>query len=94
MQFFLFFALILTVVLVLFAVQNSTVITLRFIKWTFDGPIALLLALAFVMGMFTGIFLIIPSWWRKARESRMRKKRIDELEREVLGTDESSTKGT
>lgn len=84
MQFFLFLALILALALVLFAVQNSTVITLTFIKWTFAGSLAFILALTFAGGMFTGIFLSIPTWWRKARENRAQRRRIQELEREVL----------
>lgn len=89
MQFFLFIALILAFALVLFAVQNSTVITLTFITWKFEGSLAFILALVFGVGMLTGIFLAVPTLWRKARESRSQRKRIKELERELLNSTES-----
>lgn len=88
MQFFLFIALILVFALVLFAVQNSTIITLAFIKWTFEGSLAFILTLVFAVGMLTGIFLSIPTWWRKARENRSQRRRIKDLERELLSVTE------
>jgi uncharacterized integral membrane protein len=84
MQVFLFIALILAFALVLFAVQNSTVITLAFVTWKFEGSLAFILALVFAVGMLTGIFLAVPTLWRKARENRSHRKRIKELERERL----------
>jgi putative membrane protein len=92
MQFFLFLALIIALALVLFAVQNSTVITLTFIKWTFDGSLAFILALTFAIGILTGIFLFIPTWWRNAKKGRSQRKRIQELEREVLDIAEHGVK--
>jgi len=92
MQFFLFLALIFTFVLVFFAVQNSEIITLRFIKWTFDGSVAFLFALTFALGMFVGIFLSIPTWWRKRKENRAQRRRIAELEKELLNAAGSKDK--
>lgn len=91
MAFFLFIALILTVALMLFAVQNSMIITLTFIIWKFEGSFAFILALVFGAGMLTGIFLTIPTlWrsWRRARESRAERKRIKEHEGEFLNSAE------
>jgi uncharacterized integral membrane protein len=84
MQLFLFLALILALGLVLFAIQNAAVITLTFVKWTFEGSLAFILALTFAVGILTGIFLFIPTWWRNAKKGRAQRKRIYELEREVL----------
>lgn len=84
MQFFLFLALIIALVLVLFAVQNSTVITLTFIAWTFEASIAFILALTLTAGILVGVFLCIPTWWRKARENRTQRKRVQELEKQLL----------
>jgi hypothetical protein len=42
------------------------------------------MALTFAVGMLTGIFLSIPTWWRKSKQNRAQKKRIHELEKEVL----------
>ena len=90
MQFFLFLALIFALALVLFAVQNSMVITLTFINWTFEGSLAFILALTFVAGMLAGIFLFIPTWWRKAMQGRTQRKRIQELEKEISNFEEQN----
>jgi uncharacterized integral membrane protein len=84
MQFFLFLALILALALMLFTVQNPAVITVNFINWTFEGSLALILVLAFAAGMLAGIFSSLPAWWRKAKTSRAQKKRIHELERDLV----------
>jgi uncharacterized integral membrane protein len=84
MQFFLFLALILVLALVLFAIQNSIAATLTFVTWNFESSLTFILALAFTAGMMTGIFLFIPTWWRKVRKNRAQRKRIQELERELL----------
>jgi len=72
---------------VLFAVQNSAVITVTFITWTFEGSLAFILALTFAIGALAGIFISIPTLWRKARQTKAQRKRIQELE-ENTQTDE------
>lgn len=99
MQFFLFLALILALALVLFAVQNSIVISLKFVNWSFEGSLAFILSLTFVAGMIAGIFLLIPAWWRKTMQGRVQRKRIHELEKELSSLaeeddDESELDGT
>jgi uncharacterized integral membrane protein len=88
MQFFLFLALILALALMLFSVQNSEIITLNLLQWTFQGSLALILVIAFTAGMLAGIFTSLPSWWRKIKVSRAQKKRIHELERELINITE------
>ena len=85
MQFFLFISLVLAMALVFFAFQNTRIIELKFVTWTFENSLTAILALVFTTGMITGIFLSIPTWWRKAKSNRVQKKRIQELERKLLG---------
>lgn len=88
MQFFFFLALIIALGLMTFAVQNKEIMDLTFISWEFKGPEALVLTLAFAAGMLVGIFLLTPAWWRKAKAGRVQKKRIRELEQEILDVTE------
>ncbi|TNF52231.1 LapA family protein, partial [bacterium] len=81
MQFFLFLALILALVLMVFALQNAEPIRVNFINWSFESSLALLLVVTFAAGMLSGLFSSIPAFWRKAKTSRLKKKRIQELER-------------
>ena len=92
MQVFLFLALIFTMVIVIFAVQNSEIITLVFINWTFEGSLAFILLLTFLAGLLAGIFLFIPAWWRKAMQNRVNKKRVHELEKKLSDIDEQGIK--
>jgi uncharacterized membrane protein YciS (DUF1049 family) len=64
---------------------------LTFITWKFEGSLAFILALVFGVGMLTGIFLAVPTLWRKAMESRLQRKRIKELERELLNSTEQKS---
>jgi uncharacterized integral membrane protein len=86
MQFFLLLAFLFTLVFVIIALQNTTLVNLKFINWTFSGSLPFVLALVFAAGILSGIFLFIPTWWRKAKTAREQKKRIQELEREILTT--------
>lgn len=84
MQIFLFFALIFAIAVVLFAVQNSGLTDIHFLKWRFQGPLDFILVVTFAAGMLAGLFVFIPAWWRKSKSSRTQKKRIHDLERELL----------
>ncbi len=88
MQFFIFLAVVIAMALVVFAVQNATEVTLVFISWKFTGSLAVILAVTFAAGMLTGLFLSIPTWWRKSREVRVQRKRLHELEREASAREE------
>jgi hypothetical protein len=48
--------------------------------------------LTFAVGIVTGVFLSIPTWWRRLKDNRSQKKRIHELEREVLDSVEQENK--
>ena len=83
MQFFLFLAFVIAVLLVVITFQNPSEIPIKFMNWTFSEPLALALAIPFAAGLITGLFLFIPVWWRKVKQARSQKKRIKELESEL-----------
>jgi uncharacterized integral membrane protein len=83
MQFFLFLAFVIAVLLVVITFQNPEEISIKFVNRTFSEPLALALAIPFVAGLLTGLFLLLPAWWRKAKLARSQKKRIKELETEL-----------
>ncbi|NOZ69363.1 MAG: LapA family protein [Deferribacteres bacterium] len=83
MHFFLFFAFLIAVVFVIITFQNPGEISMKFIKWNFSKPFSVMLAVPFVAGTLVGIFLIIPTWWKKVKLARTQKKRIQELESEL-----------
>ncbi len=85
MHFFLFIALVILIAFGIVTVQNPTaVVSLKFIIWTFsDKPLPIILAVPFAAGILAGIFLFIPTLWKKSRAIRMHKKRLQELEKDL-----------
>jgi uncharacterized membrane protein YciS (DUF1049 family) len=85
MQFFLFLALLIAAVLVLFAVQNATVVTLSFLTFHFVGSLAFILVIVFAAGFLSGILMSVPSILRKGSAVREQKRKVKQLE-EALKT--------
>lgn len=80
MRFFFMLALLIAIALVLFAVQNSTLVTLSFLTFHFQGSLAFILVLVFAGGFLTGVLFSIPSILRRGRSIREHKRKIKELE--------------
>lgn len=92
MQFILFIAVVILLVFGLLAVQNpTTVVTFKFIKWTLSDSLTITLAASFGAGIVTGILLFGPAWWKKTKQTRADKKRIQELEGELLNAVERTS---
>jgi uncharacterized membrane protein YciS (DUF1049 family) len=80
MQFFLFLALLIAVALVLFAVQNSAVVTLSFLTFHFVGSLAFILVVVFAAGFLAGVLMSLPPILRKGSAVREQKRKVKELE--------------
>ena len=83
MQLLTIVSLLFAAVAVLFALQNTAVVTVSFFAWEFQSSLAIVLLLAVVVGALLMGLLSTPATvklqWAKKRES----KRADKLEREV-----------
>lgn len=53
-------ALVLSVLLLLFVVQNLHQVELHFLFWQFNGSLALILALTFIISIIISILVAIP----------------------------------
>lgn len=56
-----------------FAVQNTHVITVKFLSWAVTGPVALLIIAVYFLGMLTGwtvVAFVTRSFRRVARQRR------------------------
>jgi len=84
MKFFLFLLLVVAAVFGVIAFQNSELeITLTIIQWTVTEPITKVIAVPFGIGLLIGIIFVVPGWIKKAKQARVNKKRIGELEEEL-----------
>ncbi len=88
MRFFLFLALMIAIVIIIFTFQNHTEITLIFFNQEVSGPLPLILAIPFFVGTIAGLALIVPVWLKKARTVKVQKKQILELEEKLLNISE------
>ncbi|MDH5202941.1 MAG: LapA family protein [Nitrospirota bacterium] len=84
MQFFLFLALLIAIVLVLFAVQNSAIVSISFLTFHFEGSLAFILVVVFASGFLSGILMSIPSILRKSSALREQKRMVRQLEESMI----------
>lgn len=80
MQIFLFIALFIAVVAVLFAVQNTDPVTVSFAFWETEGSLALVLLIALAAGALISFFVSLPSNLRTRWTIRQQRKKMNELE--------------
>ena len=80
MQIFLFFALFIAVIAVIFAVQNNDQTTVSFIRWDIDGSLAFFLLIALAAGALISFFVSLPSNISTRWAIRQQRKKISELE--------------
>ena len=77
---FAILALLIATSLILFALQNSAMITVSFLSFHYNGSLALILVVVFISGLVSGILVSIPSLLRKGSVVREQKRRVKQLE--------------
>lgn len=75
----LLFSLILSVLLVVFALQNTAPVALNLWFWTVHTSLALLVIVLLALGALLGYLLMLPSVYRKDRMLKGKSQEIDEL---------------
>ncbi len=84
MKFFLFIVLVVAVIFGVITFQNPDLeVSLTFSQWVIAGPIALIIAVPFGVGLLVGMLLIVPGWMKKAKQARTHKRKVGELEEEL-----------
>jgi uncharacterized integral membrane protein len=80
MQIFLFGALAVSLIAILFALQNVVPVTVTFFGWTFQESLALVLFVAFVGGALASFLASLPAVARGRRASGHQRRTTAELE--------------
>lgn len=57
--------IIISIFVVIFAIQNSSIVTVNLFNKSFDGSLALVIILCYLLGVISGFLYIIPSIIRK-----------------------------
>ena len=86
MQFFLFFALIIAVLAVFFALQNSEPVNVQFAMWEFPSTLAFVMLVAVLAGALISFFVSIPSNMRARWTIRQQRKKLNEYETSLADT--------
>jgi len=80
MQVLLIFTLIIAILAVFFAVQNSVSVPVQFLLWKYESPLAVLLMLSVLLGVLISTLFSLPALTRSKLEIRNQRKKMAELE--------------
>ncbi len=92
----LIFTLVVVIVAVMFALENTTPVQVTFYSYAWQGPIGLFMLIALAIGIVLGILLMIPPLIGRSLEIVQHKRRISKLERQsgqASAVEEVSEKG-
>lgn len=86
----LVFTLVLVLLFAIFALQNNTPVSLRFLAWeTADVSLALVTLLTFIMGAAVGLFATLPGLVRSRRTINQQAKRLSRADQLLAEEDEA-----
>lgn len=92
MHFFLIFALIIAIVTVFFAIQNTTMVTVFFFVWQFTSSLAILLLFSLGLGVLLTLLISFPKIQSRNWQIGKLKKQVTELTEENAKLKETNTK--
>lgn len=82
MQIFIIIALLIAIVAVVFALQNTAAVTVSFLFWSINGSLALVLLLTLLTGVLISVLVSLPGLVRRKWMSAGQKKKLAALESE------------
>lgn len=88
MQKYLILGLLLTFLLVIFAVQNAGLVTVKLWFWNVESYLALFLLISLFLGILLGIIFSLPSLNKKNKQIVQLTKKINKLKGETSPEDE------
>lgn len=80
----LIIAVVISVLAIIFALQNNILVTVRLIFWELPFiNLALILVITLILGMVTGMLFLAPGIYRRNQTIGLQKKRLLELEKDI-----------
>ena len=80
---YLIVALVIAVIAVVFALQNSLTVTITFFVWKVTGSLSLVLLITLAIGAVIGMLVLAPSAIKNSLAVSGHRKRIGALEKEL-----------
>lgn len=87
MQVFLVFALLIALVAVVFAVQNTAMVTISFLVWDFNNSLAIIILLTIFTGVLISILMSTPGWVKNRFTLSSLRKKVKELDTKLSKTE-------
>lgn len=83
MQVYIILALLVALLVTIFAVQNNAIIAVTLFAWRIEGSLAIILMGTLFLGILVGIFLLTPTVIRGRLTASDLRKRLQKSEREI-----------
>ena len=80
---YLIVALVIAIVAVIFALQNTMTITISFLAWEVTGSLSLVLLITLAIGVVIGLLVLSPSAIKSTLTASSTRKRVGSLEKEL-----------
>ena len=80
---YLIAALVIALLAVIFALQNTMTITISFLAWEVTGSLSLVLLITLAIGVVIGLLVLSPSAIKNSFAVSSNRKRIGSLEKEL-----------
>jgi putative membrane protein len=93
MQLFIILALLIAIAIIIFAVQNSAIVTVSFLSFHYTSSLALILVVLFMLGLLAGILISVPRLLRKSSALREQKRKVKQLEESITRSTASNPTG-
>jgi len=81
--FYLILALLIAILAVIFALQNTMIIGISFLAWRVTGSLSLALLITLAIGVVIGLLVLAPSAIKNSLAASGHMKRIGALEKEL-----------
>jgi uncharacterized integral membrane protein len=94
MRIYLILALILAIIVTIFAVQNNEPVDVSFLTFELDGSLALVLMITLTLGIIIGILVSAPSSLRRRMEIGGLKKNVRQMEKDLAMAREATILST
>ncbi|MFQ5960465.1 MAG: lipopolysaccharide assembly LapA domain-containing protein [Candidatus Methylomirabilales bacterium] len=86
-QLYLLFALLLTTLVAIFALQNADQVTIRFLVWTFQTSVVIVILMSAGMGALLAALVSLPQTLKAKRRLRESEKRLERLDKQLGGAE-------
>lgn len=91
MRIYLILALVLAIIVTIFAVQNIDPVNVSFLTFELNGSLALVLLITLTVGIIIGILVSAPSSLRRRMEISGLKKNMRKMEKDLTAARESTS---